>query len=195
MIIAIDFDGTCVKHAFPKIGESIGAEPVLRALIRNGHKLILWTMRSNVTAPKRPADEPDIDILDEPGDYLDEAVNWFKEKGIDLYAVQRNPTQDSWTTSPKCYAEMYIDDAALGITNVVHPEKRPYVSWPMVSEMLLDRGLITIGDALIIQNEHISSGICWVDALGDVCTKRGSIRVDASEFGMPRGTYCSTGVM
>lgn len=33
MIIGIDFDGTCVKHAFPKIGEEIGAAPVLKELV------------------------------------------------------------------------------------------------------------------------------------------------------------------
>lgn len=194
MIIAIDFDGTCVKHAFPKIGESIGAEPVLKALVKNGHKLILWTMRSNVTAPRRPEDEPEIDILDEPGNYLDDAVNWFRERDIPLYAVQRNPTQDSWTSSPKCYAEMYIDDAALGMTNVVHTKERPYVSWPMVMQMVLDRRLITEDDALLIQNEHIRTGICWIDNDGSVCTRRGRIALDASEFEFPRGTYCSSGV-
>ena len=33
MIIALDFDGTCVKHAYPKIGEDIGAVPVLKEMI------------------------------------------------------------------------------------------------------------------------------------------------------------------
>ena len=46
MDICIDFDGTCVKHEFPEIGEDIGAAPVLKELIANGHRLILFTMRS-----------------------------------------------------------------------------------------------------------------------------------------------------
>lgn len=161
MIIAIDFDGTCVKHAFPKIGESIGAEPVLKALVRNGHKLILWTMRSNVTDPKRPADEPDIDILDEPGDYLDEAVNWFKEKGIELYAAQRNPTQDSWTTSPKCYAEMYIDDAALNCPTQRATRGRPWVNWKLVADLLHAKGLISWSDWCNIMEEHRDAGLLY----------------------------------
>jgi len=45
MIIAIDFDGTCVTHAYPKIGKDIGAVPVLKQLVQYGHQLILWTMR------------------------------------------------------------------------------------------------------------------------------------------------------
>jgi predicted mannosyl-3-phosphoglycerate phosphatase (HAD superfamily) len=46
MIIAVDFDGTCVTHEYPRIGRDIGAAPVLKRLTDAGHKLILWTMRS-----------------------------------------------------------------------------------------------------------------------------------------------------
>lgn len=48
MIIAVDFDGTCVTHEFPKVGRDIGAVPVLRKLVENGHKLILFTMNLKV---------------------------------------------------------------------------------------------------------------------------------------------------
>lgn len=51
-IIAVDFDDTCVKHEFPRVGEEIGAVKVLKLLVANGHKLILWTMRSDKTAKK-----------------------------------------------------------------------------------------------------------------------------------------------
>jgi hydroxymethylpyrimidine pyrophosphatase-like HAD family hydrolase len=46
-IIAIDFDGTCVSHEYPLVGKDIGAIPVLKELMSNGHRLILFTMRSN----------------------------------------------------------------------------------------------------------------------------------------------------
>lgn len=45
MYIAIDFDGTCVTPEYPEIGKDIGAVPVLKRLVENGHKLILHTMR------------------------------------------------------------------------------------------------------------------------------------------------------
>lgn len=32
MIIAVDFDGTCVTHEFPKVGKDIGAAPILKNL-------------------------------------------------------------------------------------------------------------------------------------------------------------------
>ena len=50
MDIVIDFDGTVVTHEFPKIGRDIGAVPVLKELVANGHRLILFTMRSDIPA-------------------------------------------------------------------------------------------------------------------------------------------------
>ena len=47
MTIAVDFDGTCVTHDFPKVGKNIGAEIVLKKLADKGHKIILYTMRSH----------------------------------------------------------------------------------------------------------------------------------------------------
>ena len=47
IIISVDFDGTCVSHEFPNIGKDIGAVPVLKALVENGHQLVLFTMRSD----------------------------------------------------------------------------------------------------------------------------------------------------
>ena len=47
MIICVDFDGTCVSHAYPDIGDDIGAIPVLKAMVEAGNLLILYTMRSD----------------------------------------------------------------------------------------------------------------------------------------------------
>lgn len=139
MIIVLDFDGTCVTHEFPNLGRDIGAVPVLKKLVERGHKLILWTMRSDGQEEK---------IIDgNPGNFLTQAVNWFKVNGIELYGIQRNPTQDTWTTSPKCYAELYIDDAALGCP-LLYPNngERPYVNWMKVSSELENMGLISHQD-------------------------------------------------
>jgi hypothetical protein len=137
--IAIDFDGTCVKHKFPDIGDSIGAEEILRELVKAGHKLILFTMRSDVLTPV----SPDGSIINKSGNYLTEAVRWFKERDIPLYGINANPTQSKWTHSPKAYAELYIDDAALGIPLLQDsPHERPYVNWVKVRELLVDRGIL-----------------------------------------------------
>jgi hypothetical protein len=122
IVVAVDFDGTCVTHEFPDVGRSIGAEPVLKRLVENGAKLILWTMRSDTK---------------ERG-HLSEAVGWFAANGIPLYGIQRNPTQDSWTSSPKAYAQLYIDDAAIGCPlKSGLPGERPHVDWDLVESMLL----------------------------------------------------------
>lgn len=134
MIIAVDFDGTCVTHEFPKIGRDIGAVPVLRKLVDNGHKLILFTMRSNVVNPK--SENPDIHL--ESGNYLDDAINWFKDNGIRLWGIQTNPEQCNWTSSPKAYAQLYIDDAALGCPLIRVVNERPFVDWDAVEKLLGD---------------------------------------------------------
>jgi len=135
MDIAIDFDGTCVTHEYPEIGESIGAEQVLRKLVEAGHNLILFTMRSdnnNYTDGKTIQN-----------DGLTQAVNWFKDNEISLYGVQRNPTQDNWTQSPKCYAHLYIDDAALGCPLISTKDvKRPFVDWIQVEKQLTEKGIL-----------------------------------------------------
>lgn len=140
MIIAIDFDGTCVTHDFPRVGKDIGAVPALKALVSQGHKLVLFTMRSDVTSPT----SADPNIHTESGNYLSDAINWFFENRIPLYGIQSNPSQLSWTTSPKAYAELYIDDAALGcpLTWDKSKSERPYVNWTKVVNILQARQIL-----------------------------------------------------
>lgn len=139
--IAIDFDGTCVTHRFPEIGEDIGAAPILRALVEKGHRLILNTMRSNKDNPPFASDLGE--IVDTSGNFLDHAVEWFKQNGIELHGIQVNPDQRKWTSSSKCYAHLYIDDAALGCP-LVYPENgdRPYVDWVEVVQLLKKQNLL-----------------------------------------------------
>ena len=122
MYIAIDFDGTCVTHDYPRVGKDIGAVPVLKMFVESGHKLILNTMRS--------------------GDELADAVQWFIDNDIPLYGVNENPSQKSWTASPKVYAHLYIDDAALGCPLMFDHavSNRPFVNWELVDKYI-DRNL------------------------------------------------------
>ncbi len=154
LVIAIDFDGTVVTHDFPEVGRDIGAVPVLKRLIAAGHKLILYTMRSNCENNTEGSIEVP-HVLNGP--FLDDAVNWFKENGIELHAIQTNPQQKTWTSSPKCYAQLYIDDAALGVP-LVYPigelpetevgnqiylkHQRPYVAWSLVEEWLIKNDIL-----------------------------------------------------
>lgn len=125
MIICVDFDGTCVTHEYPNIGKEIGATPILERLADAGHKIILFTMRS--------------------GKELEDAKAWFAERDIPLFGVNENPEQSTWTASPKPYAHVYIDDAALGCP-LIYPlptsRQRPYVNWSAIEITLKVKGLI-----------------------------------------------------
>lgn len=141
MTFNIDFDGTVVTHAFPHVGKDIGAVPVLKKLTDAGHQLILFTMRSD-RSEKKPTGDPT--IMNVTGNFLSDAVNWFKENDIPLYGIQSNPTQKNWTTSPKSYAEVMIDDSALGCPLKFDKElsHRPFVDWEEVERILIAEGII-----------------------------------------------------
>lgn len=141
MDICIDFDGTCVTHEFPEVGKDIGAIPVLKDLVANGHNLILFTMRSNKT--HNPAGSACIPVIHN-GNFLDAAIKWFHDNEIPLHGIQVNPQQLEWTTSPKAYGQLYIDDAALGAPLIYqsHFSDRPYINWEVVKEMLIEKGIL-----------------------------------------------------
>jgi len=117
MIIAIDFDGTMVTHEYPAVGMNIGAAPVIRSWIERGHKIIPLTMRDK--------------------QQLRDAVIWCDKNDIQLFGINENPGQSDWTDSSKVYANMYIDDAGLGIP--LKKDKsicdRAFVDWNEVKIM------------------------------------------------------------
>ncbi len=130
MIVCVDFDGTIVDHCFPEMGEPVpGAIKWLKRLNAYGVKIILFTMRSDSDMFKTA---------------LTDAVEYLEQNGVVLFAVNKNPSQMSWTTSPKAYANLYIDDSAFGCP-LIQPKgfKRPCVDWskvgPQVEHMFLSR--------------------------------------------------------
>lgn len=131
MKICIDFDGTVVSHEFPEIGKDIGAVPVLKRLVEVGHELILYTMRGEPTSPGDP-------------NYLEEAVDWFAQRGIPLVGINENLTQNRWTSSRKIFAHLYIDDAALGapLKTDLSISVRPFIDWTEVERLLVEKGII-----------------------------------------------------
>lgn len=124
MIIAVDFDGTCVEHDYPYIGmDAEGAVDVLRELVAKGHRLILFTMRS--------------------GDKLEAAVKWFKERKVELWSINTNPEQREWTESAKVYAHYYIDDSAVGCPiKFIDGVPRPVVDWAKVRAIFQNDGVL-----------------------------------------------------
>lgn len=97
-IIAVDFDGTIVKDAYPGVGKAqIFAFETLKRLEADGHRLILWTYRH--------------------GKSLDEAVEFCRKNGIEFYAVNssyQGEEYDPKRASRKLNADIFIDDRNLG---------------------------------------------------------------------------------
>lgn len=101
MIIAVDFDGTIVEHKYPQIGKEIPfATATLRQLMKDGHKLILWSVRE--------------------GELLQEAVDWCEERGVRFYAINADLDEDTADKrgtahfSRKIKAHLFIDDRNVG---------------------------------------------------------------------------------
>jgi len=97
LIIAVDFDGTVVDDAYPKIGKTrIFAFETLKRLQQDGHRLILWTYRS--------------------GDKLQESVDFCRENGIEFYAINASFPEEKFDNnrSRKIHADLFIDDRNIG---------------------------------------------------------------------------------
>ena len=99
MIIAVDFDGTIVEDRYPEIGEERPfATDTLRMLIKDRHRLVLWTVRE--------------------GETLEEALDWCHEHGVDFYAVNRDYPEEKVENNPhfsrKIKADIFIDDRNVG---------------------------------------------------------------------------------
>ena len=144
--IALDFDGTVVEHRYPAVGTDIGAAPVLRRLVKNGHKLILNTMRSHNS---------------EGIDTLKPALEWFENNRISLYGVNENPSQKEWTSSPKVHGNLYIDDSALGAPVKADSLGAACLDWSKAALYLMLTGMLSENDILelleegIIDPEHV----------------------------------------
>ena len=138
-IILIDFDGTCVTHEFPRVGKDIGAVPILKQLVAAGHRLILFTMRSDLEGISPVTGKM------EDGS-LQDAINWFKENDILLYAINENPEQKEWTSSPKPYGQLIIDDSGIGCPLLFDSKisSRPYVDWNGIKYILIQMGLLNM---------------------------------------------------
>jgi len=99
MTIAIDFDGTIVEDRYPEIGkERPFAIETLKMLIKDQHRLILWTVRE--------------------GETLKQALDWCHERGVDFWAVNRDYPEEEQDKnnhfSRKIKADVFIDDRQIG---------------------------------------------------------------------------------
>ncbi len=111
-VIAIDFDGTIVEDRYPRIGkEKPFAFETLKLLQAEGHRLVLWTVRSGKT--------------------LEEAVEFCEKKGITFYAVNASFPGEKLSGSRKVNADIFVDDRNVG----------GFLGWGEVYQHIADRQL------------------------------------------------------
>jgi hypothetical protein len=131
--VAIDWDGTICEHPHDGNLDHVGPdvpgakEGILQILRVPTNKLIIWTMRS--------------------GKYLrpvrHHLESFLTKEQLKRVYLNQNPEQD-WSTSPKQYAHIYIDDAALGcpLRGGSTEDSRDVVDWEQVTQQLIERHLI-----------------------------------------------------
>ena len=111
LIIAIDFDGTIVEDAYPKIGKPmIFAFETMKKLQSEGHRLILWTYRTDKK--------------------LQEAVDFCKQQGLEFYAINKSYPEEEFDgkISRKIHATFFVDDRNIG----------GFIGWTAVHKLLLN---------------------------------------------------------
>ena len=111
LIIAIDFDGTIVEDAYPKIGKPmIFAFETMKKLQSEGHRLILWTYRTDKK--------------------LQEAVDFCKQQGLEFYAINKSYPEEEFDgkISRKINATFFVDDRNIG----------GFIGWTAVHKLLLN---------------------------------------------------------
>ncbi len=115
LIIAVDFDGTIVEDAYPKIGKPmLFAFETLKKFQNEGHRLILWTYRS--------------------GTKLDEAVKFCESHDIYFYSINSSFPEEEYQNniSRKIHADLFIDDRNIG----------GFIGWGEIYQMLTNSILL-----------------------------------------------------
>ena len=130
-VIAVDFDGTLCKSAWPDIGEANdGPIEWLKDCRKNGDKVILYTCREK--------------------ELLTAALMWCMRRGLEFDAVNRNlpeRIEQYGVDCRKISADIYLDDRAIG---VFYPPKQSnfYVQgtkgWFMQAEVGLNSQETTV---------------------------------------------------
>ena len=111
LIIAIDFDGTIVEDAYPNIGKPmIFAFETMKKLQSEGHRLILWTYRTDKK--------------------LQEAVDFCKQQGLEFYAINKSYPEEEFDgkISRKINATFFVDDRNI----------EGFIGWTAVHKLLLN---------------------------------------------------------
>lgn len=125
IVIGLDVDSTIVTHEYPAMGADLGAIPWLKQALAEfpNARILLNTLRD--------------------GADLAAAHRWLEERGVPVWACNAHPTQHQWTSSPKAYCHVYVDDRSVGVP--LRPDR--CIDWAKFGPMLLEwlRGYVAAG--------------------------------------------------
>jgi len=118
-VVAIDFDGTLVGHAYPQIGPDAGAVPYLLELAKIDPcvKFVLWTCRSE--------------------GYELAALKWCNANGLPIWHVAHNPTQKEFSNSRKLHAALFIDDRN-PMVPLTRTDGATHINWEVYGPALIE---------------------------------------------------------
>lgn len=128
MIIYLDFDGTVVEHAYPKIGREVPhAMRVIKRLQKAGHTIILNTMRC----------EMDEKELQKALDYL----NQHYKVELEFIGCTKEKLPPSWDPANKDV--IFIDDSAYDtpLIPAVY-DGHMMVDWLRVEQILMENKIL-----------------------------------------------------
>jgi len=120
MVIAVDFDGTIVTHAYPLIGQAIGRSVEILRHFREDLKcaVILHTCR-----------EPGVGLLEE-------AVEWCRSKGLEFDAVNENVCRNDVIGKHKLLVDLFIDDRCAGRLMMGRCGDMTPAEWGLIEEQV-----------------------------------------------------------
>lgn len=113
--VGLDIDSTVISHCYDQMdGKDLGAIPWLRICQdKYGARFLIHSMRAG----------PSAEI----------AKQWLEERGIRIYGINSQPGQENWTASPKCFAQLYVDDRAVGTPLLPTGD----INWQLYGPMVL----------------------------------------------------------
>lgn len=104
-ILAVDFDGTLCRDAYPEIGEpKTDIIDLVKSYQEYGWRIVLWTCRNR--------------------EALEAAVKWCEEQGLKFDAINQNipEVQECFGgDTRKVFADVYLDDK-----NIIVPSLKLY---------------------------------------------------------------------
>lgn len=117
--IVLDIDGTVFYHRVPELGDPLPGWEIIKSWVSDGAIINISTMRS--------------------GKLLEEAVSALDKLGIPYHSIYKDKGQESWTSSPKCYGHVIVDDTCCGIPTAVDELGKDYVLLDQVDKIIREK--------------------------------------------------------